>query len=350
MLKFIKLFTFALGISITASYKNIHVNESSTSVAAVRRSVSAKSNNFLLGDIVDFAKDLYLPSVIQDLYKFLIKVPPKRLASPRNVKHGTIEDVHKYLSRSLISSCPAEKILNLECLCEKTFSNIKIIKDEDSRSLVTVTTDDKYNLIIVSYRASLSAQNWLTNFEYPMIDFPNSKPGVKVHHGFYSNHRSSYVPVKNAVVELLDNPKYKNYILHITGYSLGASTATVSLPDWVSLLKSRNDQRKIQAYVYASPRPGNEGFAQYIAELDVPITLYTNRNDIVPHVPPRSMGYVHAAPEIHERYVGLGRTELVECSQEYDEDPNCGYKETFPISVAMHLLPLNGLVPLPPYC
>ncbi|KAI9290728.1 alpha/beta-hydrolase [Neoconidiobolus thromboides FSU 785] len=183
-----------------------------------------------------------------------------------------------------------------------------------------------------------------------MVDLPTAKEGVKVHHGFYSNYLSSYFPVRNAVIELLDNPIYKNFTLHITGYSLGASTATISLPDWVSLLKSRYDHRKIEAYAYASPRPGNEGFAQYIADLNVPITRYSNRNDVVPQLGPRSGGFVHAAPEIHERYIGFGRTELIECSQEYDEDPNCGYKENFPVSLAMHLAPLNGLIPLPPYC
>ncbi|KAI9292127.1 alpha/beta-hydrolase [Neoconidiobolus thromboides FSU 785] len=305
--------------------------------------VLVKDSNFLKDDIVKFLKDLFVPSIIQDLYKLFVKLPPKKLASPRNVKRGTIEDVRKNLARSLISVCPAEKILNQECLCKKTFTNIKIFQNDDFDSLVTVATDEQDKLILVSYRASLTAQNWVTNFEYPMIDLPSAKQGVKVHHGFYSNYLSNYFSVRNAVVELLDNPKYKDFTLHITGYSLGASTATISLPDWVSLLRSKNDQRKIEAYAYASPRPGNEAFAQFIAE-------YSNRNDVVPHLPPRSGGYVHAAPEIHERYIGLGRTELIECSQEYDEDPNCGYKENFPVSAAMHLLPLNGLLPLPPYC
>ncbi|KAI0224720.1 hypothetical protein L0F63_006454, partial [Massospora cicadina] len=145
-----------------------------------------------------------------------------------------------------------------------------------------------------------------------MKDAPN---GVKVHRGFHRIHLALVDKVFLAARKLLENPAYQNFTLHITGYSLGGAIATLVVPDWYRYMKQNNYHHKMVSYSYSSPRIGNEQFAQYVASTKVPAIRYTNENDLVPHLPPRSMGFVHAGLEYH---FTEGRT--MQCRQDFDED------------------------------
>ncbi|KAJ9059242.1 hypothetical protein DSO57_1004554 [Entomophthora muscae] len=110
-------------------------------------------------------------------------------------------------------------------------------------------------------------------------------------------------------------------------------------------MKRYNFSHPIESYSYSSPRVGNEEFAKYVAASNIPAIRYTNNDDVVPHLPPRSLDYVHAGLEYH---FAEGTTK--QCSQDYDEDPDCAIKYNSPLSFRMHYFPDGKLLPFPPYC
>ncbi|KAJ9058406.1 hypothetical protein DSO57_1012647 [Entomophthora muscae] len=134
-----------------------------------------------------------------------------------------------------------------------------------------------------------------------------------------------------------------------SGYSLGASVAVVSAPYWHEF-KQTHDVR-VDVIAYSGPRTGNLAAKLYFESLSVPITRYTNQNDFVSMLPPRELDYVHAGVEIYEHASSDPiKTILRTCHQEYDEDPNCQWREVNLPSPIRHVFPLNQFVPLPPYC
>nr|ADK37851.1 putative triacylglycerol lipase precursor [Pandora neoaphidis] len=300
--------------------------------------------------ISDIAK-IFTLKVLLDLYKMFLQTPPKLLFQPRNIAHGSIQEVRDHLAHSLLAICPAQKILGFQCICDKTYKHITVHEDRGMEALAAVAVHPVQKTIIVSYRPTLTIKNWITDADYEWVDYPDAPKGTRVHSGFYSHFLSTQKASQEAVIKLLGNPDLRNYDLLVSGYSLGSALAILSLPHWSQILKSRNDTRKLHSFVYAGPRVGNEQFAQYITSLNIPLTRYTNRNDIVSHVPPRTYGFVHVGAEIHEHQPHIfAKPELKVCSQHYDEDPQCGYRNRVLLSAVRHILPLDRFLPIPPYC
>ncbi len=50
---------------------------------------------------------------------------------------------------------------------------------------------------------------------------------------------------------------------------------------------------------YGSPRVGNQEWADYIDSLPISVTRINNKEDIVPILPGRFLGYHHASGEVH---------------------------------------------------
>ncbi|KAJ9058393.1 hypothetical protein DSO57_1012633 [Entomophthora muscae] len=136
--------------------------------------------------------------------------------------------------------------------------------------------------------------------------------------------------------------------IFVTGYSLGGSLAILSTPFWAHFKK----EHIIPVYImgFSGARIGNLEAKLHFESLGIPINRYTNRDDIVPQIPPRSLGYTHIGLEIHERSRNIIGSELIVCSQEYDEDPDCAWGEPSFRNPIPHLAPFNHPMVVPPYC
>ncbi|KAI9294329.1 hypothetical protein K502DRAFT_292456, partial [Neoconidiobolus thromboides FSU 785] len=75
-----------------------------------------------------------------------------------------------------------------------------------------------------------------------------------VHSSFCSHYLRNYFKAREILTRVLENPKYKNYILHNTGCSLGAAVATILMPDKVKFMKAKGNSRLVQAFVYGFSR------------------------------------------------------------------------------------------------
>ncbi|KAI8357815.1 Alpha/Beta hydrolase protein [Blakeslea trispora] len=188
-------------------------------------------------------------------------------------------------------------------LCRQAVSDGKIVKVfktplTDTNGFVMTSAADQ--TIYLSFRGSVSSQNWVTNFNYRFTSFDNVK-GARAHSGFYSAVKDSsrtYLPV---IKSLLDaNPKYK---VVVTGHSLGGALALLAGIDLLGK-ESRITSSNLKIYTYGGPRVGDSNFVDYVAKSNVPVLRSVNGLDPIPQAPPRVNGYVHAGVEAWRRSTG----------------------------------------------
>ena len=82
----------------------------------------------------------------------------------------------------------------------------------------------------------------------------------------------------------------------VTGHSLGAALA---LLDSVYLPLHLPAGTSVSMICYGMPRVGNAAFADYVDTHGGSVTHINNKEDPVPILPGRLLGYVHPAGEVH---------------------------------------------------
>jgi len=169
------------------------------------------------------------------------------------------------------------------------------------------------NTIYVIFRGSSSKLNWEADLEIirvPYYTFPECD--CSVHTGFYKATNNLKEATINSVLKLQKEYGYKNII--ITGHSLGAAIAQLISMELFAI--------DIKTYIYnfGQPRIGNDKYAEFINKNMKWLYRFTHNKDMVPHIPPRSIGYLHSCKEMFEDESG----NLNECT--ICEDPKCADK------------------------
>eukprot|EP00928_Gymnodinium_smaydae_P051743 TRINITY_DN35363_c0_g1_i1.p1 TRINITY_DN35363_c0_g1~~TRINITY_DN35363_c0_g1_i1.p1 ORF type:complete len:313 (+),score=29.81 TRINITY_DN35363_c0_g1_i1:49-987(+) len=158
---------------------------------------------------------------------------------------------------------------------------------------------------VVSFRGSISFENWLADFRAFIVDWPLGShasspwcPGCKVHDGFAGAHDELRSEVKSALVELECNSTA------VVGHSLGAAVASLAAMD----LRSTFEGLKVgPVYTYGEPRVGNRAY------VDAFLKAAQKHNqqpaqwrvvhfcDAVPRLAPRGLPffYVHGPLEVY---------------------------------------------------
>ncbi|RKP39785.1 Alpha/Beta hydrolase protein [Dimargaris cristalligena] len=150
--------------------------------------------------------------------------------------------------------------------------------------------------IILSFRGSTpsDAVTFVTDLNIELTRWPKSVPESKVHEGFVE----SMLKGVDAAIDTLKQQvaSYPDYQIKIVGHSLGGAHAVLaathisaSVPQWVS---------KLRVFTYGEPRVGNIKFAQYYDSLNIPTRRVVNKNDMVPQIPPKTLGYAHHGSEV----------------------------------------------------
>ncbi|KAJ9050888.1 hypothetical protein DSO57_1009998 [Entomophthora muscae] len=288
------------------------------------------------------------PKVITSVIGQIKRNPPQRLATPGTQVPVSSQDMIDSFEMAYMSLCPSRHILAFQCICRRDYTTVEVVNNKRLQASAIIAVFPKRRTITVSYKFTKSIRNWVTNFDFQTVQMPHAPDGVKVHRGMYRHYLSIHNQTMNRVSLLLAT-KCQGCRIMATGYSLGASIAVISAPGWHEF-KQTHDVR-VDVIAYSGPRTGNLAAKLYFESLSVPITRYTNQNDFISMLPPRSFGYVHAGVEIYEHASSNSmKTVLRTCHQDYDEDPNCQWRETRIPSAIRHAFPLNQFVPLPPYC
>lgn len=114
--------------------------------------------------------------------------------------------------------------------------------------------------------------------------------GLKVHMGFHNEYQR-YQPVIRKLVR-----NHPDHEIYVTGHSLGGALATLCSFDL-----ALTTGRKVQAFIFGSPRVGNEAFRLAMAQVVPDAIRIVHDLDPVPMVPPVFR------KKLGSRYVHVGR-------------------------------------------
>jgi len=166
--------------------------------------------------------------------------------------------------------------------------------------------------IYIVLRGTNSILNWVDDLEVKLVPYNTYEEcQCRVHYGFYNSVLRIIDSVMENIQRLIN--AYPTYQIIITGHSYAAATG--------QLLAMELSKKNIitSLYNFGQPRVGDEKYASFVNTKLKNYYRFTHDKDIVPHLPPLSMGYQHSCGEIFENSQG----ELRECSKINCEDENC---------------------------
>ncbi|KAJ3332026.1 hypothetical protein HDU91_003191 [Kappamyces sp. JEL0680] len=126
---------------------------------------------------------------------------------------------------------------------------------------------------------------------------------------------------------------YPDYRLVFTGHSLGSALSTIAAVDFYYTHGSAD---RIQVFAFAPPRIGNDLWALYVNSL--PFAPASHRavkfGDLVPHLPPTFLGYVHV---FHQHTIEKDGS-IVSCeSNPVGSSSECVYNDLFSLNPGLHV-------------
>ncbi|KAF8270700.1 lipase [Lactarius quietus] len=125
--------------------------------------------------------------------------------------------------------------------------------------------------------------------------FPAVPSSVAVHTGFAKDQAQTALQVLSAVQDVINTSGTST--VTTVGHSMGAA---LSLLDSIYLRLQLPADISVRAILYALPRVGNQGWADFVdALLPGNVTHINNKRDPVPILPMRFQGYHHPSGEIH---------------------------------------------------
>lgn len=203
-----------------------------------------------------------------------------------------------------------------------------------------VGLDEAGGRIIVAFRGSSDLANDIEDAEFWMTGTPFGPDDVKVEHGFLQ----AYHSLRNTTLGTIAvaSAACPACSLLFTGHSLGAAMATIAAVE----VASDTTPRAIDLYTFGSPRVGNAAFVEYAQKIfnahpGSTSTRMRRQLDIVPAIPPRSIGYRHLSTEVWDRHTDDGQADTFVVCDGSGEDPACGDSEEkppFPLDL-IHLKP-----------
>jgi len=123
--------------------------------------------------------------------------------------------------------------------------------------------------------------------------FPGISSSISVHSGFANAQAKTATQVLAAVQTTMS--KHSTSKVTVVGHSLGAA---ISLLDTV-YLHHQLPSATLRFVGYGLPRVGDQAFADYVDALGASVTHVNNKEDFVPILPGRFLGFVHPAGEVH---------------------------------------------------
>ncbi|OQE27111.1 hypothetical protein PENFLA_c006G04891 [Penicillium flavigenum] len=219
---------------------------------------------------------------------------------PRDVSTDVLSQLTRFSQWAAASYCTNNHDSTGDALsCEE--DNCPLVESADTISLYEfdktcsygnvagfLAVDKTNKLLVVSFRGSRSLSTWIANINFGLTDASSICSDCEAHSGFLE----SWETVADDLTAKIKAAQttYPGYTLVLTGHSFGAALATLG----GSVL--RNAGYEPNVYSYGQPRVGNEALAKYITEQGS-LWRVTHQDDLVPKLPPASVGFSHASPE-----------------------------------------------------
>jgi hypothetical protein len=176
---------------------------------------------------------------------------------------------------------------------DNLLSDMVIIENINLESRAVLGYDKSRNYIIVSFRGSSTLQNWISDFNFPLVDYTRTGcSSCSVHTGFLN----SYSSISSSVLSTLSllHNKYPQSTVAVTGHSLGGAQAVLGAID------VQQAGYTSHLYTYGCPRVGNQNFVNFFNSLINAANIRAvYLDDPVPNLPPIAFKYYHGGTEIH---------------------------------------------------
>jgi hypothetical protein len=161
--------------------------------------------------------------------------------------------------------------------------------------------DPSLNTVVVAHQgtdsSNIIADLTDTDFFLGSLDptlFPGISSSIEVHSGFRDSHARSAPTILAAVQRTM--AAHSATSVTIVGHSLGAALALI---DAVYLPLHLPSTTRFKMVGYGMPRVGNPAFAQYLDAHFADLTHVNNKEDVVPILPGRFLGFQHPHGEVH---------------------------------------------------
>ncbi|KAF8887334.1 lipase [Infundibulicybe gibba] len=166
--------------------------------------------------------------------------------------------------------------------------------------------------------------------------FPNLNSTIGVHAGFADEHAKTATLVLAAVKSAMTKSGLNDITL--VGHSLGAALALLESV----YLPLNIPGATFKTIGYGLPRVGNQAFADFI-DKNVQLTHINNRQDLVPTIPGRFLGFHHPQGEKHIQ----DDLSWLDCPGQDNTDKKCStgdVSNVFEGSFSNHLGPYDGVM------
>ncbi|KAJ7067106.1 alpha/beta-hydrolase [Mycena amicta] len=185
------------------------------------------------------------------------------------------------------------------CAANPTFSPIASGGDGGATQFWFVGYDPTLATVIVSHQGTdpekilslVTDSNFFLESLNPTL-FPGLSSSIEAHSGFADEQAKTATQILSAVNTALSRFGAKK--VTIVGHSLGGALALIDavyLPLHISGVT-------FQTITYGLPRVGNQAFAQQ-ASIGNTVTHINNKEDVVPILPGKFLGFHHPTGEIH---------------------------------------------------
>ncbi|KAJ3795888.1 Alpha/Beta hydrolase protein [Lentinula aff. detonsa] len=244
--------------------------------------------------------------------------------------------------------CPTDVLKDWKCgeACEANsdFEVSLVGGDGDDIQIYFVGYSPSLGAVIVAHQGTdpIQLESDLTDADILSATpstalFPGISSSVEVHSGFLNKHALT-ANVILAKVKSIMNSKVTNNIVAI-GHSLGGALAEID----TIFFRFNIPSASISAMTYGTPRVGNREWAALVDASDVNFKRIDNKQDLIPIVPPRFLGFGHPMGEIHILSAG----NAVSCPGDDDaSDADCQIESVptiFEGNILDHLGPYEGI-------
>ena len=238
--------------------------------------------------LIDQYKKRFKQNYMLNTITYCAKLEPIKYTS--TVSKPEQDNLYEYrLARALLeasilvsqSNCTNISVTNPEGFNQQTRIITSHPKTGNNRMVATVFSDkeestDYANRILIVFSGTFFLDEWATDMNFPLTDatdLRNYIPGVKLHTGFYNLYQSA----RKQLWSIIENTCDINTELYITGHSLGGALATISAYDFA--------RYKPVCYTFASPRTGNNTFANTFNRLVPNCMRIYNIDDTITNLP-----------------------------------------------------------------
>jgi len=187
------------------------------------------------------------------------------------------------------------------------------------------------NKIVGSFRGSDDIQDWINNIDTVKTSYPYCS-GCNVHAGFYRAYLNLVAGFRASIKNL--KTKYPSAGVRIYGHSLGGAEAVHAAADIHVNLGITPEF----VYTFGQPRVGDTAFHSWYGSVVCNHFRVTHGHDIVPHLPPQTLGFHHTALE---EFYAANPPNYKECDGS-GEDPTCSNQYIASLSIKDHLTYMGG--------